>query len=695
MEKISVKMGKGRFVLFWRVVLLIISLSASFSFILSFQFLPNRYQINEADVAPQTIKSPRRLTFVSQILTREERERAASEAKDVYRYSPGTAVDQTKKAREALQRLTVVRESPTLSFSEKQSLLARVPELEFSPQAMTIVLGMDSTELGAVITETLRVLQGTTMERILPDGVAEIKTNLMNKINPQLGPEAMLIVSQAAGSFIKPNMVLDREGTEQAKRAAREAVNPVLVTLERGETILRDGEIIKPAHIEKLEAVGLLNPSIRWEDILGLTLLALVFSAVLVFSIYHYQPRMLTNGSQLLILFVILVATLVAAKMTIPGRDIYAYLFPLAVAPMLIATMLDVPTAVSAAIALSVFTGYLGSNSIELVTAQLVAGLVGLFLVRRAERLITFFIAGSGVAGASFAVILAFRLLTQNYDPTQLALYAFVSLVNGGLAAILTMGVFTLLGHLFGLTTPLHLLELAHPNQPLLRRLLREAPGTYHHSLVVANLAEQAAERIGADSLLVRVGAYYHDIGKVLRPGFFVENQMDGENLHEGMDSSASASIIAAHVEDGLKLAEKHRLPHRLKDFIAEHHGTRLVTFFYHQACQEVGEVDSKDYRYAGPRPRSKETGVLMLADAAEAAVRSARAHSPEAIDEIIDRVVRERLMEGQLDDCDLTFRELEQIKVTFRAVLQGVYHPRIEYPTSPLIENGRSKATL
>jgi cyclic-di-AMP phosphodiesterase PgpH len=257
--------------------------------------------------------------------------------------------------------------------------------------------------------------------------------------------------------------------------------------------------------------------------------------------------------------------------------------------------------------------------------------------------------------------------------------------VNGVLSSLLAVGSFALLGRMFGILTTMQLLELANPTQPLLRRLLMEAPGTYHHSIMVGNLAERAAEVIGADSLLVRVAAYYHDIGKLERPWAFIENQADSiANVHDTLDPAESAQVIAAHVTDGIKLAEKYRLPPRIRDMIPQHHGTRTISFFYQQASERTtDQVDAALFTYPGPRPQSREAAILMLSDSTEAAARAARDHSREAIEQLVDRIIRQRLEEGQFDDCNLTLRDLTRIKQSFVTLLTGIYHPRIPYPPS------------
>jgi len=333
--------------------------------------------------------------------------------------------------------------------------------------------------------------------------------------------------------------------------------------------------------------------------------------------------------------------------------------------------------------------------SFDLMTFTLVGGTVGALTVARLERFMTFFRAGLYVSIANFLVSVSFQLFAGELATEQVALLALISLVNGLLAAGLAMSAVYLLGHVLEITTPVSMLELAHPSQPLFRRLLTEAPGTYHHSVVVGNLAERAAEVVGADALLCRIGAYYHDIGKLVRPYAFIENQVDGTNVHDELAPMTSARIIQAHVPDGLALARRHRVPRRVQDLIAQHHGTTLTGFFYRKACQQNdGErVDETLFRYSGPRPQAREAGILMLADSVEAATRSSRDHSAENVQKIIERIVRERIEEGQLDECELTLRDLERIRVTFAAVLQGIFHPRIEYPPSVAPSPGTAEA--
>jgi hypothetical protein len=262
--------------------------------------------------------------------------------------------------------------------------------------------------------------------------------------------------------------------------------------------------------------------------------------------------------------------------------------------------------------------------------------------------------------------------------------------IGGISAGVLAAGAFVTIGVLFGVTTRVQLMELSQLNAPLLRRLQDEAPGTFHHSIIVGNLAERAAYLVGADPLLTRVGCYYHDIGKVLQPGMYIENQLGGETPHEEMSPEDSATIIRQHVSGGAELARRERLPARVQAFIPEHHGTRLVAYFYRKAAETNPAVDPDLFQYPGPKPQSKETAIVMLADSTEAMVRSSPDRSAERIGQLVEEVIAERIAEGQLDDSDLTLKDLRTIADSFKSTMRAVYHPRVQYPAPTEMEARR-----
>ena len=384
------------------------------------------------------------------------------------------------------------------------------------------------------------------------------------------------------------------------------------------------------------------------------------------------------------LLTVMVVFWLLTAKVMLVPHDWLPYLYPLAALSMLTAVLLDFRASVIVTVGFVLAAFYLNQNNGTLVPYLAVGSVLGALILGRAERLMAFLWAGVAVAAGNLLVIAAFRAPFADMAPDRLLQLHLVVLLNGGLSASIAMIGYLILGNLFGITTSLHLTELSRPTHPLLRHLLLKASGTYHHTIVVSNMAERAAAAIGADAFLVRVGAYYHDIGKTVRPYFFTENISDGSSPHDKLDPLTSAQIIISHVTDGLDLARKYRLPARIQDFIAEHHGRSLVKYFYIQAQQqaEPGEtVNEADFRYPGPSPRSKETAILLLADTCEAAVRAMHPATREALEALVNRLIDERVAEGELNSCNLTFRELQTIKEVFLQVLQGVHHPRIQYP--------------
>jgi hypothetical protein len=377
---------------------------------------------------------------------------------------------------------------------------------------------------------------------------------------------------------------------------------------------------------------------------------------------------------------------LAAARLMVPGHTILPYLFPLAAMGMLISVLLDGQLAVGSLIFVGAVVAFMTDGSLELTSFVLGGSLLATLALGKMQRLSSFVWGGVYVILGNLAVLAIFRLPSQETDLLAWLELGAAVVVNGGLSVSLTLAGFYLLGHLFDLTTTLRLMELARPTHPLLRHLLLKAPGTYHHSILVSNMAEQAAERVGADPLLARVGGFYHDIGKIARPYFFVDNQADGVNAHERLDPQTSAEIIISHVKDGLDMARKYRLPSAVRDFIPQHQGTGLVTFFYHKAVEEAGgpeNVDESKFRYPGPKPQTKEIGILMLADSCEAAVRAARPASREEIAEIVRKVTDGKILAGELDECDLTLRDFEQVRQAFVDALSGVFHPRVQYPES------------
>ncbi|MDH3676241.1 MAG: HDIG domain-containing protein, partial [Anaerolineae bacterium] len=471
---------------------------------------------------------------------------------------------------------------------------------------------------------------------------------------------------------------------------AMEAVEPVIVTIEAGELIVPAGQRVGPRELETLEAAGFDQPEFSLvDDLLVPVMLVLLTTIIIGVYLVQYTPRVLTDTKRLVLLMFLLLVFIGIAKFMVIDSTIISYLYPIAAFAMLIAILIDAQLAFILTTILALLAGYSASEgTVGTVIFLILSGWTGALTLGRGQRFNSLIWASVQVAIVNTAVILVFNVSQQDsaVDTTNLGLLVLAGILNGIFSAGLAAFGLFLIGHLFGITTFIQLLDLARPTQPLLRQLLLKASGTYHHSLMVSNLAEQAAERLGADALLVRVMAYYHDIGKMQRPYFFIENQPEGmTNVHEKLDPQVSAQIIINHVTDGLDLARKYRLPRAIRDGIAQHHGTGLVRFFYYQALEAAkeseAEVDETKFRYPGPKPQSKENGILMLADVSETTVRALKPSSAEEIDEIVRKSVAHHLESGQLDESDLTISDLRKIRTAFVDILQGVHHPRIRYP--------------
>ena len=559
---------------------------------------------------------------------------------------------------------------------------------------------LDDYRWSTIANESQRALQDIMKDRIPDDRVDELRNEVPLHVSPMFAEADRSVVVELVQRFVRSNQVLNKDATSRAQQDAREAVAPVEQTYERGQTVVRDGQVVGPQEIEALEALGLRNPELDWQAVAAAGLLSFTIIGVLAAFIWHFDRALLYRDRRMILLAGLVLVAAVAARMVIPGRPLWAYVFPLPAISMLLAILIDAQLAVAVGVMLSILLAWIAGASLEVGVIGLVGTMVGSLAVWRKERMIAYFVAGAEVASAMVAAYVAFFLASRSDDLALLSIVSFELLVNGLLSSLLAVGSFALLGRLFGILTTMQLLELANPTQPLLRRLLMEAPGTYHHSIMVGNLAERAAEVIGADSLLVRVAAYYHDVGKLERPWAFIENQADTvANVHDTLDPVASAQVIAAHVTDGVKLAERYRLPARIREMIPQHHGTRTISFFYQQAAERTTEtVDAALFTYPGPRPQSREAAILMLSDSTEAAARASRDHSREAIEQLVERIIRQRLEEGQFDDCNLTLRDLTRIKQSFVTLLTGIYHPRIPYPPSggearPALGEARSSA--
>ena len=676
-----------------RLMLLLMGLLvvASWSTLLVTAAGSNRIHLTAGEASPRSILATNKVTYLSSVLTERERQKMAEAVEKAYTPADEEiAGKRAAKAEEVLAYFEAIRNDTSAAHDERVKAIQETPNLMLSTGAISTALSVHDDDWQNVSAETLRVLGIVMQDDLREEEIIEVRRQIPRLINPALPDAQQELITALIRAFVMPNSFYDPQKTAELRQQAREEVEPIQRTIENGEAIVREGDIVTSLDIEEMEALGLLRQAVQWRDILGAVALVAIIVSALGTYIFYFHPDCWSRPRRALLLTLSLICTAGVAKLMVPGNTVLPYLFPLTTLSMLIALLLDTELSIITTACLSIIIGHMSGGSLEVTAYILLGGTVAALSVHRMEQLSAFVRAGLYTGLANLVTVIAFRFLLHDYSPVALLQLTGMSLANGALSASLTFAAFSLLGRAFGITTTLQLLELARPTHPLLRQLLLDAPGTYHHTLIVSNLAERAAATIGADPLLARVGSYYHDIGKILRPYFFSENQSAGENVHEKLDPVTSAQIIISHVTDGLVLAKRYGLPDRIRDFIPEHHGTLLVSYFYRTAVQNSADrdsIDESDFRYPGPKPRSKETAIVMLADSCEALIRADRPSTPEEMDHLIRQTISNRLADGQLDQCDLTLRDLEVIRGAFLGILQGIFHPRIQYPEMTLQE--------
>jgi putative nucleotidyltransferase with HDIG domain len=686
---------------------------AALAAVLSIDILPSPVTVTAGEVATSNIQAPRGGQYVSQIKTAQVKAAAAAAVPLQYTYTlengvalanqQSLAFDQRVSAADAAFRASITPE-------ERQTLLATAID-GLSEQAMTTLVGLEPARWQAVRTEAARVLDMVVRTELRDTDVAAVRAGLAGRMSGDLSQSERELAAEIISPLVVPNSSYSATDTAAARLAAEQKVQPVVVPVSQGEIIVRTGERVTDLQYEEIVALGLDKAQFDAARFVGWIALAILIVVPLLAWFWRFRPVLWHRTNVLLLVSLVLVFTAFALKLT-AGRTTLPYFLPTAAAGMIIAVLLDAWAATVLMALLAVLGGAVNNDSLAIATYILLGGFAGILTIRRGDRLQVFLQAGLAVAAVNLLVVTTFWLLGEGSgsDLTGLLQLWGASVVSAGGAAIATVGSFAVLGNLFGILTVFQLLELANPTQPLLRRLLIETPGTYHHSLMVGNLAERAAESIGADPLLARVAAFYHDVGKLANPLAFIENQAGAENVHDQLAPEVSASVLKQHVADGIDLAYRYGLPKPLIAFIPQHHGTARMSYFYAKArelaaapfggedtpegARAADAVDERKFRHAGPKPQSREAAILMLADGVEASVRSLAARDEATIRAMVSRIIEERVSDGQFDECDLTLRDIERIRESFVAQLLGMYHQRIEYPQNKIVELESRRAT-
>ncbi len=671
-------------------ILICVSLVTYAALALPLSLRPASLPLQAGDVAPRTLQAPYDHEYISQVRTDEARQAAQKAVQPIYTSpDPVIARQQIDRLNSTLQFIALVRSDTTTPSDQKHSELASLSDVSLKTDSIQQILSMSDGRWSLLQQEALRVLEQVMRTPIQPDTLDDVKTGIPSRVSLTLSEQDAALVTEIVGAFVISNSQYSPDLTVSAQKSARDAVKPVVQAYKAGETIVAGGDVITLAEMEALQEFGLIRPSPPFETYLGigaLTILSVVFMVLYFFR--RQNIPFLYDTRSLLVLAFVFIIFLFGARLTIPDRTIIPYLYPLPAVGLLLTTLFGMETGIITSLVICVLAPYGLPNTLDLMPYYLLASLCGVLTLGQASRFWAFFRAGLAIAGAGIAMILAYRLPSSSLDLIGVVTLMVSALFNGLASASLALLLQYSLAQFLSLPTPLQLLEISRPDFPLLQMFLRSAPGTYQHSLQVANLAEQAAEKIGADPLVTRVGALFHDIGKSVDASFFIENQAPGNlNTHTDITPEDAAAAIIQHVLDGVTLAHKYRLPRRIDDFILEHHGTMLTRYQYNQALEKAGgdalKVDINKFRYPGPRPRSRETALLMLADASEARTRAESPENEDGVRAIVRSVIDWCQKEGQLDSTQLTLRDLNIVTESFVTTLRGTYHPRIQYPAA------------
>lgn len=585
-----------------------------------------------------------------------------------------------------LQFITQIRQDPYASREQKISDLAVMKEMKLSDATIVKILDLSDSRWLDIVEESEQVLEVVYRSTIREMNIAEIKNEIPSLVDAAVLQSSTAIITEITSQLVIPNSKYSQELTEQARTEAANKVEPVVRKYEIGQIIIRHGQVIKAEDIEALESIGLVEAKLSINNILSSSALVIVFIIFAALYGMRHQTSPMDNLLNLLLISITFLLFLFLGRLTIPFRTVIPFIFPTAAFGLALATAFTLETGLIFSLILSILVAFGLPGSLEITIYYIVGSFCGILVLGRGRNIGAFFRASVAISAANILVILAYRLSDPITDWVGIATLIGASLTNGLATASLTLILQFIYSQALGITTALQLLDISRPDHPLLQFMLRNSPGSYQHSLQVANLAEQAAEAINADSLLVRVGALYHDAGKALNPQFFIENQIKGNpNPHEELDPVTSAGIIIKHIPEGVNLAKKYRLPPRLHDFIREHHGTLIARYQYNRAVTEndhdESKVDIESFRYPGPCPGSRETALLMLADGCEARARAELPKDETDLRAMVKKVIDKCLIEGQLDNSRLTLNNLVKITDSFTTTLMGVYHQRIIYP--------------
>ena len=652
--------------------------------ILTVDMIPRDMEFAVGQESPVDIKAPETRTIIDERATRERQQLALENLSPVYQENR-QALEETREKKDEIFAFLLEAREEGASLNEAEVFFADY-DMVITEEHWEFFLDLSTAELAGLRLQLEEALSSLYQGPLYSDDHQYNREQFREIFAGLQVEEEVDYLTDIFAPLLVANLVVDEEAVSEREQTILAGIEPVTTTVRSGELIVQQGQEITEEELQLLEDFGLNRGEISWFQITGIALYFIIITLIIFYYFINYHEDIWQVNNQVFLLeSLIIILFVIAWIISRFELEFLAYLAPVAMVSILATVLLKTAAAVAVTIYISLLLPVLFGGNFLLAASYFVSGMVGAFSVAEVSQRSDLVKAGFNVSGALVLTIMVLNFL----NPAQLLLdyviFAGIGLANGLLVAILANGLLPYLENGFDLTSAVKLLELSNPSNPLLKRLLVEAPGTYHHSVLVGNLAETAADQIGADSLLTRVAAYYHDIGKLKRPFFFSDNQFGEDNPHDEIKPNLSALIIRSHVRDGVELARKYNLPQEIIDIIKQHQGTNLISYFYQEAQQSEtrSSLNESDFRYEGPKPKTKEAALIMLADVCEAAVRSKNFNKSNhsRIESVVRGLIREKLIENELDESNLTLKELNVIGESFSRILTGIYHQRVDYP--------------
>lgn len=692
-----IEVGTRSYFIFWWGIFILLSF-----FILSTTIVSTQVTLKEGEIAPEDIfYNGSAITYTSELRTTDARNLAAKGVEQVYKMNEQVLKDVGMFIDDAFSKIIRLAEDNDRSGAEKIAVIKQAYPGTYSDAALSYLLNKDSADLLLYRNELKSVVNNVMQSGVISEEMTEAHNEINDAISTFVihDAEAEFLQALINNSSITANKEYDAVATAAELNRVVDRIEPVQVTVQPGELIVSKGAMVTAEQMEALQSLGMISDGPQTWLYLGVLLFVAVIYYLLILYLHYYKPKTRGRETNIVLLGFIINLSLLVCKlisMIIISNQtevavLIGFLLPVAAASMLLAILLGRGLALFVTVLLGIFIGMVMNGQMIFGAVAIIGGTVGIFRTNALSQRNQLVGASIYIAIFNIMTITAWGLFSGQKLPV-IMIGDLLGMLNGFLATVLTIGFLPFFESAFGITTTVKLLELSNANHPLLKRLMMEAPGTYHHSILVGNLAEAAAGYIDADPLLVRVASYYHDVGKLKRPYFFIENQMNEANPHDKLQPSLSTLIIISHLKDGVEMLREAKIPEEIVDIVEQHHGTGVLTYFYHRAMElsdDPETVRENDFRYPGPRPQTREAALVLLADSVQAAVQSMANPNRDRIEHKVREIINSKADDDQLKDCHLTFRDLESVINAFTHVLTGIHHTRIVYPEQVAKEIG------